>query len=243
MSLQSRTIDFPLDALIQRHGCGFQLINNPIENRSSLKSQLPLHRLDASLFNVYFLNVNSEYLYGNERVFTSCGFSNFKDPIGKSAYDVFEKKEALEVLANDRNILQTGKIKIVEEHVLRKDNQAFLYALSFKSPWVDQQNRTLGIFGCSIILNQQPIAESLALMQELGFFDCDDPLLNRINRFSPLLNKREKQCLYYTIQGKTAREISIIINLSHRTVEQYLSNIKYKLSVPSRSALIEKVLA
>jgi len=43
-----------------------------------------------------------------------------------------------------------------------------------------------------------------------------------------VLTLREVECLMYKNQGKTAKEIARILNISYRTVETYLDNIKIK---------------
>lgn len=44
-----------------------------------------------------------------------------------------------------------------------------------------------------------------------------------------VVSKREKQCLEFYLSGNTAKETAEILNLSHRTVEEYLNNLKKKL--------------
>lgn len=55
------------------------------------------------------------------------------------------------------------------------------------------------------------------------------------------LTKREEQCLSYYIQGYTAKEIASFFNLSIRTVENYIYNVKQKLNVSTKTDLIYKV--
>jgi len=54
------------------------------------------------------------------------------------------------------------------------------------------------------------------------------------------LSKREIESLYHYTQGKTAKEIGKILQLSNRTIENYLRNIKCKLGVTSKVELIHK---
>ena len=44
------------------------------------------------------------------------------------------------------------------------------------------------------------------------------------------LSKQETKCLFYLRQGKRAKEIATILNLSPRTIEYYISNIKTKIN-------------
>lgn len=51
---------------------------------------------------------------------------------------------------------------------------------------------------------------------------------------------REAQCFSLAGQGKMAKKIAIILGISHRTVETYLDNIKFKLRVCSRSDVVKE---
>ncbi len=53
---------------------------------------------------------------------------------------------------------------------------------------------------------------------------------------------RETQAMYYFLQGKTANEVSKEMNLSRRTVEFYLKNMRAKLNCDTKLELIDKIL-
>lgn len=52
------------------------------------------------------------------------------------------------------------------------------------------------------------------------------------------LSKRQEQCLYYFLKGKTAKETAQLLNLSHRTVEEYLNHLKKKLGCRTKRDLL-----
>jgi DNA-binding CsgD family transcriptional regulator len=52
------------------------------------------------------------------------------------------------------------------------------------------------------------------------------------------VTKREKECINGLIDGLTAKEIAKILNISHRTVEKYIENIKFKLECKNLKQLI-----
>lgn len=56
-----------------------------------------------------------------------------------------------------------------------------------------------------------------------------------------LLTQREQECVYYLTRGFTFLEIGQYLNISPRTVETHITNIKIKLNVKTRSELIVKV--
>jgi DNA-binding CsgD family transcriptional regulator len=53
------------------------------------------------------------------------------------------------------------------------------------------------------------------------------------------LSCRELQCLYHAAKGSTSKEIGKILELSFRTVEHYLLNIRNKTNCKDKSELIE----
>ncbi len=52
-----------------------------------------------------------------------------------------------------------------------------------------------------------------------------------------LLSRRERECLEFLLQGKTAKETAATLALSHRTVESYFENIKKKLNCSNKGQL------
>ncbi|MBS0357987.1 MAG: response regulator transcription factor, partial [Proteobacteria bacterium] len=55
-------------------------------------------------------------------------------------------------------------------------------------------------------------------------------------------SKRESECLYFIIRGKSCSEIASMLKINRRTVEVYVDNLKNKLKVCNKSQLIEKSL-
>lgn len=53
------------------------------------------------------------------------------------------------------------------------------------------------------------------------------------------LTKREMECLYYLLREHTAKEIAKIIDISYRTVESYIENIKTKLRASTKKELVQ----
>lgn len=63
---------------------------------------------------------------------------------------------------------------------------------------------------------------------------------NTTTNHLPLLSLRERECLHWVAMGKTTAEISMILGLSHHTVNFHLRNACRKLDAPNRSAAIAK---
>lgn len=55
------------------------------------------------------------------------------------------------------------------------------------------------------------------------------------------LSKREAQCLYYLLQGKTAKQIAQCLYLSHRTIEEYVNQVRLKMGFNNKYELISRI--
>lgn len=151
---------------------------------------------------------------------------------------------------NSELINNTKQMMIYEENGTRLDD-LFFGALSFKFPIYNSENKITGIFGISALTDNSTFAEaepfSLALQRIINTglikpnISKDNLLFGReIN--SIYLSKQEINCLRLLIICKTFKGIAHTLQLSPRTVEHYIENIKYKLNVKTKSELIEKVV-
>jgi DNA-binding NarL/FixJ family response regulator len=61
-----------------------------------------------------------------------------------------------------------------------------------------------------------------------------------ISSSSPNLTARQQEVLFFIIRGKSARQIGTILNLSTRTIESHIENMKAHFLVKSKSELIAK---
>lgn len=56
------------------------------------------------------------------------------------------------------------------------------------------------------------------------------------------LSNREKECLQYIRQGRTAKETANFLNISRRTVETHIVHIKDKFNCHTKSQLLNKLM-
>lgn len=57
-----------------------------------------------------------------------------------------------------------------------------------------------------------------------------------------VVSKREFECANRLVDGLSAKEIAKLMNISHRTVEKYIENLKYKLNCRNQKKLILIIL-
>lgn len=85
-------------------------------------------------------------------------------------------------------------------------------------------------------LCKDPICPEIDPEQRLAFYKSIG-LQSEIEKVQKL-SLRERQCLKLLMEGRTAKDVAVVLQLSPRTVESYFENIKDKLSCWSRHELI-----
>jgi len=70
------------------------------------------------------------------------------DYLGKTDHNIFSQEEANQIMGIDKEIMQTGMPKIVEEILTDTNNRKIVY-LSHKKPLKNKKGHIVGILGVS----------------------------------------------------------------------------------------------
>lgn len=228
--------------LIRRFANGVKLLKPEKYEKVPYPSEHTLDSLMSFPFPVYLENPSHISIRSNEATAKACGFSSLKDFIGKPPFKYFKKDTVTEKIANHAKVIKSETFMIAEETAKLKDCE-MLHTLSIRMPWYDDNNHVIGLFGCSIVIGVDPLARSLKDIAALGLLDSKTIKQNMGTEIDAVyLSKRELDCLRLTILGKPAKQVAYELQLSQRTVEEYLDNIKRKMNVSSKAALIEKTV-
>lgn len=238
-------IELSDELLVYRFGNGIKLfapnqVPRQKHNAFCRSTQLTVASLLKLPICSYFDDLNITIQKTNEYNAEACGFDSPSDGINKTLFDMFSHDGAQHIFNKDIEMLRTKRLQIVEETALRKDDIQY-QALSIKCPWYGDDNQVIGMFGFSIVLGKQPLAESISQIAQLGLLNNTPPSIfpgSEIN--NNYLSRRESECLRLTVRGRSAKQIAAELNISRRTVEEYLNNIKLKFGVYSKSELIDK---
>lgn len=190
-------------------------------------------------FSIYFVKGEDCSLARiNSTCAENCLFDSELSAIGKISSDFLNKESAHFAVTADRTVLAQETVNICEHELEHSDGATYNY-LTIKSPWYQDQ-KLVGVFGCSIMLNRHPLVNSLQSIAELGLLST--------NVFNPLvandkitLSMRELSLAKLLVTGLTAKEIAKRLNLSHRTIESYLINLKIKLRCKNKTELAIKL--
>lgn len=188
----------------------------------------------------------------------SNNFNSYEE--GFMLWPVFGKEEVYYRMLNEYNI--TNQITLVLKH----SDCTELFTLATDNSRKNMHNIYLNkldvIYNFSIIMKDKIktligeidsdrfIHNKLEIVDTSQVTRCEknDTIihyLKRINRNRELvshLTDREFECLLLLLEGKSAKVISSIMNISNRTVEVHIYNIKKKMSCRSRAELISKII-
>lgn len=187
--------------------------------------------------NVYWKNREGVYLGCNQNTTNLVRCSSSNCIIGNSIHDVFEKKFAERIADEDETIMINNKESILEEIGFDLKYQPAIY-LSKKIPTHNFKGEVIGLFGISIDITHQKNIQFV----ETTLNKFSNYVIEQKYKTLPTLAKRELECLYFIIRGMTAKQIGKALNLSFRTVESYIENMKYKFNCNNRSELIGKAI-
>lgn len=201
------------------------------DNKASIFTHFIESLLDSPIISVYCKDIKGNYLEVNQRFLENAGLNSHQVALSMTDYDFWELHQAQYMRVNDDEVYQSEKPKtIIESAKVGNETQFFL---SHKMPIFTRKNKKIGVFGQSTRIDptQSELCKPI-------FHEIKPMPLTLIHN----LSKRQLQCLYHLAMGKTAKQIAKQLDLSHRTVEFYIDNIKKKLDCYSRSELITKAL-
>jgi len=213
--------------------------------------------------NAYFLSQQSIMLNVSEKTANLCGFETRKDAIGTTVLNLFKKESAKLIIAHDHKVLRHRSIVFQEQQIVRLDDVQFR-GIEIKFPLFNEAKALIGILGFTALpdnthetftflmsralltptsaVETQQNNYSLPISAKINPQDMNALIATLSEKCRQSISKREAECLFYLIRGKSARETGLALQLSQRTVEFYLDSLKDKLNCRKKSEIIEKVL-
>jgi DNA-binding CsgD family transcriptional regulator len=190
-------------------------------------------------------DINSTFLGGNEAFSKSVGFNSVAELVGNSDFSMpCEASEcAKEIVAQDKKVLESRTpLEILDIHHFFDGEQKIM--LTKKSPLIDQSGSVLGVI-CflteitnNILTNNFFKLINNSSRRNMSYVLTDDRYSLSVGYEK--LTRRELECVYLLLQGKTARSIAEILYLSPRTIENHLLKIREKFYCDTKADLIEK---
>lgn len=208
--------------------------------------------MDTSEFTAYSpglalweKDIKSIYTGGNLTFTHWCGFREPDQVLDILDYDIPSRMAELADICreNDQKIISVGKPLQFFEVLICADNSTKL-CLVTKSPRFDRHDEIIGVsaqaLDVTLLLNGLgnllfSKREKHIPITQLGSYTVGAfPYLS--------LTLRQEECLFFTLKGKTSKEIAKLLKCSHRTIEAHIEAIKVKLNCKTKKQLMEAAI-
>lgn len=213
------------------------------ENIVNAKGPDQIHTLVPKIFdelpvNFYWKDKTGVVLGCNNYQAKTLGCNVASEVIGHNNLDFFDKPSAKTLKENDRQIMLLGEHRVFLENAHTCLNNTHWVTISCKTPLRSFTKKILGIMGITLIIDVT--TQDKSLLEFFKRYNVEQP--NCITTNNQQLTSRQLNCLYYLAKGMTSKQIASVMQLSQRTIEHHLENIKAKLNCNSKSALIAHAL-
>ena len=206
-------------------------------------SQFILEQLPQVIF---FKNSEHEFIGCNNRFIRFAEFNKQEELLWKKDEDMPWAEESPFYYKMD-NLVLTGETTRLIMPVALHNNKKVVVSQR-KTPLRNPEKEIVGIaVTLDVINNVETLNSVLSVDQtDLERFALTGLYSNKYQikeTYDPMLTKRESECLFYILRGKTAKEIAKILTISHKTVENHIEKIKIKFLCTTKGHVIDKMIS
>jgi len=201
---------------------------------------------------VYLKNPQGIYLECNEHQTKCLGQNSSKEVVGTGDRDYLSPNDYQKINQLDHEVFFNNSPKVITE-VVSINNAAPRSFLSYKFPFQSLVGKPMGVFGISVpldVTHLESISDNIKHTTTIPPIQTDKFKLyhqqilenDNLEIDNKKLSNRERECLYYLIQGASAKEIARILALSSRTIEFYFIRMRTKFNCANRMELATKAI-
>lgn len=207
---------------------------------------LMMQSVNQLAMNMYLNNTNHELLYANEAMLNCVGHSSLKCALGKTVEAVgANKRENAIVMRNNHIVMQAEQAQFFDETSDLLIDKT-ITPISLKMPCYDENNNLIGIFGASVMANENiaQFASQVAFITSLLNINTAyaNPIKNNCINGVHFTN-REMDIIRLVVRGRSMTDIGVALNLSKRTVQNYFETMKLKAGAKSKLEFIDMVMS
>lgn len=197
-------------------------------------------------------DLDSRFIVANDTMAKWTGYSNGYEVMDKQVKtEEFKCKTAAlaeVVYKEDKAVIQSQKQQQFLGFTEFADNKWYLL-FGTKTPVIDSSGNTIALIDQFTDVTYNPLMNLSSIMDDHQFIQSrfikerqfSYTITDSIEQHN--ISKRQLECLYYLMRGKSSSEIGATLGLSKRTVETHMENIKLKLNCYTKSEIIDKAIS
>lgn len=209
---------------------------------------LDLDQLAQCMPNLHCWRKNLDLIYSdfNRKITKNLGLKDKNAAIGLNDYEIpcfADVANSFQI--EDKQVLAARKI---HEYltIVNYPKCGWAIFLVTKVPWYDSNHNLAGILGygqdlSNLLMNHFDLFKGLIFDKKIipSSFILDKNFSKKTN-VEINLTPRESECLFLLIRGNTIKTIGKILQLSPRTIEHYVEQLRYKFTTTTKAELISK---
>ncbi len=201
----------------------------------------PIFKKDSGIYG--FLSLNGtvlDFTSDNIPLFTAGNSKSKEAWLGKTMYDLYAEKDLVSLYN------QNYQIAYQQNEFFGFEKTGGKLLLVRKVPVYDNNSEILrGCFSHALIVGENHLSNFIDHLQKhqealTSHVVSSYEIINQDMKFD--LTSRELECLFYTLRGMTAKSVARKLNISPKTVEFHLENLKDKFNCRTKSELIAKAI-
>lgn len=196
----------------------------------------------VSMYHAHFIAKNHDgiIIQANDLLAKYYGVDSIDAILGQNAYNLLPEKEVNLIMSNDTTVINGKPIPYLFYETCINNE-----CMSIKTQLLDSCNNIVGVGAINFYFYQTVFKDIVTLINELFFLtpitsSVKHIYVSNIHQFDRL-TPRERDCVNCLSQGKTCKEIARRFNISYRTVEKHVENVKNKLKCYRRSDIVSKI--
>jgi len=188
---------------------------------------------------IYVKDEQCRYIEGNDNILSFLGFTHIEQLFGKTDYDLFSECFAKQYVQHDQATIAAGKLCVIEASLTQHGDIVLMSSQKYR--FFEEETQQSGVVGISMILNDGLIQSFISMFEygDHNELNATDSLFSiRVNQYaSKPLTKNELDVLYFILRGLTQKQIADALDLSSRTIEDYVNRIKTILKCLNKAQL------
>jgi DNA-binding CsgD family transcriptional regulator len=222
---------------------------NILNGNQELKSLVQSYNLLPQ--GILWKNTLSQFILANNSAASLFGYDNGEEFLGEKLSDKDLKCKAKELACvfnkEDKKVIQAKKpLKKISYVCCAGNNWKLL--LGTKTPVFDEHGDVshivvsyLDITDCNLsILNHDLLCGKRQNNQDANI---QQSFIIDFQGIDSKLSPRQSECLFLLLRGKSSKQIGKALDISHRTVETHINNIKDQFNCYTKSELIERSIS
>jgi DNA-binding CsgD family transcriptional regulator len=192
-------------------------------------------------------NLDSVYVYANKAVTELCGFKNPEDFKGRTDFDLpcGASNCATIFREQDKIVIESKKkLEILDIHPYGTGWKAYILT---KTPlWNCDETNIIGTIARGIDITTEPVINLFKILSKrLGVTDSNklvgqNSMVLSKNINEPDLTVQQTEILFFTLFGKTSKEISKILSVTSNVVLNTEDQLKTLFKAGNKAELIDK---